>query len=295
MGYLHIDNLYKNTTVTLFRKLYALEKIHGTSAHVRFNDGKLNFHPGGIDAPTFKGLFNVEELEKAFKDLGQTRIIVYGEAYGGKINRQSNRYGPDIRFVAFDVKINDYWLNVDDADKVVTKLGLQFVPYKIIPSTLYAIDDARDEHSIQANRNGVEEPQIMEGVVLRPLVEFSTKGGKRVIAKHKREEFHETRTPRKVDPAKLKVLKDAQSIAEEWVTPMRLNHVLDKLDFDTDITRTKEVISAMVEDVKREAEGEIVFNGATKASISRTTALLYKKYIKDKARLEMQPLDEDSP
>ncbi len=35
MGYLHIDNLYKNQTIRLFRECYALEKVHGTSAHVR--------------------------------------------------------------------------------------------------------------------------------------------------------------------------------------------------------------------------------------------------------------------
>ena len=36
MGYLHIENLYKNQTVLMFKELYALEKLHGTSAHIRW-------------------------------------------------------------------------------------------------------------------------------------------------------------------------------------------------------------------------------------------------------------------
>ena len=34
MGYRHIDNLYKNQDILLFRECFALEKIHGTSANV---------------------------------------------------------------------------------------------------------------------------------------------------------------------------------------------------------------------------------------------------------------------
>ena len=43
MGYMHIDNLYKNQDVLMFREAYALEKIHGTSAHVAYGPGGLTF------------------------------------------------------------------------------------------------------------------------------------------------------------------------------------------------------------------------------------------------------------
>lgn len=39
MSYMHIDNLYKSQTLLMFRECYALEKIHGTSAHVMWKDG----------------------------------------------------------------------------------------------------------------------------------------------------------------------------------------------------------------------------------------------------------------
>ncbi len=43
MGYLHIENLYKNIDIMQFKECYAMEKIHGTSAHVRFKDGEVAF------------------------------------------------------------------------------------------------------------------------------------------------------------------------------------------------------------------------------------------------------------
>ena len=40
MGYRHIDNLYKDQRILLFRECFALEKIHGTSAHVSWTEAK---------------------------------------------------------------------------------------------------------------------------------------------------------------------------------------------------------------------------------------------------------------
>lgn len=34
MSYADIENLYKNRRIMLFKECYAMEKIHGTSAHV---------------------------------------------------------------------------------------------------------------------------------------------------------------------------------------------------------------------------------------------------------------------
>lgn len=116
-----------------------------------------------------------------------------------------------------------------------------------------------------------------EGVVLRPLVELTLNNGERVIAKHKRDEERETKSPRKaVDPERLEVLMGAEAVAEEWVTPARLEHVLDKLGSGIGIERTREVISAMVEDVLREGADEIRDSKDARTAIGRKTAELFK-------------------
>ena len=43
MGYMKIRNLYQQADVLMFKELWALEKIHGTSAHVRWDGDKVHF------------------------------------------------------------------------------------------------------------------------------------------------------------------------------------------------------------------------------------------------------------
>jgi hypothetical protein len=284
MGYMHIQNLYRSQEILIFKECFALEKIHGTSAHVRWTDGKVWLHSGGEKHDRFAALFDEEALTAGFIDMGREAVTIYGEAYGGSQQKQAWRYGNQLRFVAFDVKIGDMWLAVPNAEGVVKSLGLEFVHYVRCSTDLPVLDAERDATSEQARRNGIEGFQPREGVVLRPIYEMTRNDGQRIIAKHKRAEERETKTPREVvDPAKQAVLDNAQAIADEWVTPTRLEHVLDKLG-DVGIERTKDVISAMVDDVVREGAGEFVDSREARAAIGRVTAQLFKKRLQDSLR-----------
>jgi hypothetical protein len=157
------------------------------------------------------------------------------------------------------------------------KLGLEFVHYARASTDLAALDAERDAPSEQAKRNGVEGDKPREGVVLRPIDEMRDARGNRILAKHKRDEERETATPRKVvDPSKMEVLRAANEIAEEWVTPTRLEHVLDKLGPDVGIERMRDIIAAMTEDVLREGAGEIVDSREARAAIGKKTAETFK-------------------
>ena len=281
MGYLHITNLYKDQTVLLFKEVYALEKLHGTSAHVAWRDSQVHFFSGGEKHENFVKLFDKEALTAAFEALGHEKVTVFGEAYGGKQQKQSWRYGPVLKFAAFDVKIGDRWLDVPNAEQVVTRMGLEFVSYVRIPTNLADLDAARDAPSAQGKRNGVEGDHPMEGVVLRPIHEFRRNDDERIIAKHKRAEERETKTQREVgDPAKLAILQEADAIALEWVTQTRLEHVLDKLG-QVGMSDVPKVIDAMVEDVTREAAGEIVDSREARRAIGALTAKLFKKHVQN--------------
>ncbi len=279
MGYLHIDNLYKNTEILLFKECYALEKIHGTSAKVIWKDKKIILFSGGEKYEKFAKLFNTEKLEKKFKELFECDVTIYGEAYGGKCQGMSATYGKELKFVVFDVKVDGNWLDVLNAEDVVKKIGLEFVSFTKIKTTLKEIDRQRDLPSIQSFKNGIGEEKLREGIVLRPLIELIKNNGNRIIVKHKGEKFSETKTKREVNPEQLKILEDAKAIAEEWVTPMRLNHVLDKLGNPSEMENTREVIKAMIEDVTREAKGEIKESRQAIQFIGKKTAQLFKQKI----------------
>jgi hypothetical protein len=128
LGYMHIDNLYKNQTVLLFKEGYALEKIHGTSAHITYRaaaNPEVTFFSGGAKHADFVSLFDAEGLKQRFEELGLDDVTIYGEAFGGKMQGMSKSYGIKLRFIAFDVMVGrgeqGVWLNVPNACDVVTK------------------------------------------------------------------------------------------------------------------------------------------------------------------------------
>ena len=280
MGYLHINNLYKDQTILMFKECYAMEKIHGTSAHITFNEETVKFSSGGVSYEGFKQLFNEELLLTKFKEVikNNFKVTIYGEAYGGKCQKMRTTYGDDLKFVVFDVKIGDRWLKVPEAEEFVKPFNLEFVDYNKILTKVEFIDKERDLDSTQAIRNGIGEGKKREGVVLRPLDEFVDKYGQRVIIKHKRDDFRETKTVREIlSPDKLKVLDEANAIAEEWVTEMRLTHILDKIK-NVSMRDTGEIIKNMQDDIEREGEGEIIWTREAKKSVGQRTVYLLKNY-----------------
>ena len=280
MGYLHINNLYKDQTILMCRECYALEKIHGTSAHIRWDGQKIGLFSGGAPHDRFVALFDRELLAGQLRELfGDRRITIYGEAYGGKIQGMRATYGEALRFVAFDVSVGRGWLNVPEAEKIVLGVGLEFVAYKRVATDVDALNKERDRPSVQAVRNGIEEPRPREGVVLRPIEELRKQNGERLIAKHKAAEFCETKTPRAVNAAAAQILQDARAVADEWVTEMRLTHVLDKFP-GASVEQTGGVIKAMIADVCREGEGEFEDSRAVRAAIGKRTAQLFHRRLR---------------
>lgn len=286
MAYLHIDNLYKDRRILLFRECFALEKVHGTSAHVSWKvdnsapKGRLTFFSGGENYQNFVRFFDTDALTQAFTRFGHPEVAVFGEAYGGRCQGMKATYGDALRFVAFDVKVGDAWLHVLDAEEIAVGLGLEFVPYVKLPTDIERLDEERDRPSEIAIRRGCGADKAREGVVLRSPIEVRTNNGERILAKHKAEAFSETTRPRKVrspeSAEKLAVLEAADAIAEEWATEMRLAHVLDKMPDATDVSDTARVVAAMWEDVRREAKGEIVESREARTAVGRRTATMFK-------------------
>jgi uncharacterized protein YqfB (UPF0267 family) len=196
----------------------------------------------------------------------------------------SATYGLNLKFCAFDIKTHGRWLDVPRAEQYVKSLGLEFVHYKQTPVTIEALDAERDAPSEQAIRNGCGNDKIREGIVCRPLVEFSYDGAEtsRIIVKHKRAEFRETKSVRTLQSEeKKKALEDVTVIVDEYIVPMRLEHVLQKFGDQDALTveKTKEVINSMIEDVLREGADEIVESKLLLKEIGNRTAKLYKEWL----------------
>lgn len=287
MGYLHINNLYKQQTILLFKECYAMEKIDGTSAHVRWNfrEKKINFFAGGENHENFLKLFDKEFLKTCFERIfPDQNVTIYGEAYGGKQQGMSHTYGKELKFIGFDVEVGDIWLAVPNAEDVCKQFNIEFVHYDKIEVNLENLTKYRDMNSIQAVRNGMGEDKKREGIVLRPLIEMRTNNNERVICKYKPDEQMETKTKREVSDEQLKVLSDAKAIAEEWTVNLRLEHVLQKFPNDVNMESMGDIIKAMIEDIYREGKNEIVESKEVSKAIGQKTVQLFKQKLSNQLK-----------
>ena len=297
MGYMKIPNLYKDQRLLCFNTLYATEKVHGTSAHLRWDGERIHLFSGGEKHERLAEVFDFGVLTERFHDVvGAKPCKVYGESYGGKMQGMRESYGDAVAFTAFEVGFpgdgHEVFLDVERAADLVAQLGLEFMPFvKLVAESraemVALLDAERDRTALVSEMRGVEGYRMREGIVIRPPFEVRLNSGGRLIAKHKRPEFSETKTKRVLDPAKQEVLRQATAIAAEWVTPMRLEHVVGALTLDgvePGIERTGDVVKAMVDDVVVEGEGEFVDSRDARKAIGKRAAQMFRERLRGRCR-----------
>ncbi len=295
MSYRKIRNLYADQQVLMFKELYSLEKINGTSSHVHWDPETqlVSLFSGGAKYENFKKLFSTSRIKESALALlsPEYPTTFYGEAYGGKIQGMKDTYGDSLRFICFEVKVGECCLAVPKSEALAKQFGFEFVDYHVIPATLKAIDAERDRPSELAKRRGIKEDRQREGVILRPLVELRTNADRPVMAKHKGENFRERKSiPRVLSPEELEILSGAQAIADEWVVPERLRHVLDSLGCGLEIERTCDVIKATIADVVEESEGLVKMTKAAKKAIGAKAAVVFKELIMENLNKEKEKI-----
>lgn len=297
MGYKKISNLQEKHPIFLFKEVYAMEKIHGTSTSITFTQTSPgqwshSLFSGGIKSYDFLAMLESRyQLTTTIKknliqlksnDTNTKEIIIYGEGYGGRCQNMAHAYGP-LNFVAFEVSVDGKWYSVERAHRFVEALGLPFVYYEIGPATIEWLMSQRGRPSEQAKRNGMG-IQMSEGIIIRAPIELYDENGGRLVAKYKRDDFRETSSIRSLTETP-EVLVESNAIAEEWVVEERLNHVLSALAARgtpcSEMQDTGRVIEEMLKDVAIESAGQVVWSEDVKRAISRRTALLYKLRVRN--------------
>lgn len=305
MGYEHIEHLYKHPEFFKdFTQAYALEKIHGTSTWISFkntaqisfeqndtisiNDFSLTFHSGGEKSESFIALFDQEFLRKElFQIITKNKwfeIRIHGEAYGGKQQKMAETYGSKLKFIVFDVKINgECFLNITESENIAKELILDFVHYEIGPCDPKWFDQQTKMHSIQAIKNGMGEDKLREGIIVRPIIETVNFANKRIIYKHKNPEFWEIASDRPLGE-KLVVMNDVYQIANEWITKQRIEHVINHIisEREKKEIELKDIcllVKRIIDDVKREAEGEIEWSIGAEKEMKKRAGFMFKNMI----------------
>lgn len=168
------------------------EKVDGTNVRVYWDGKNVTFAGKTADAQMpmhllyelqklFEGTANKQRLKAQF---GESKVCLYGEGYGFKIQKEGKNYRPDSHsFVLFDVRVGDYWLERENIEDVAKGLGLEVVPLVGTGTLLQAIEAVRGGQKSQWG------DFMSEGLVLRPVTELFTRKGDRIITKIKHRDF----------------------------------------------------------------------------------------------------------
>ena len=138
-----------------------------------------------------QGLFPAEKVAGAF-DVDTTAIL-FGEAYGPKIQKGGGLYRADVGFRLFDVVVFDadgrpWWLTWENVENVAKKLGIKTVPVLNPRATLeeaVAHVYAKSATATEDGGPGLDQ----EGIVARSEPPLFTRAGRRLCWKLKVKDF----------------------------------------------------------------------------------------------------------
>jgi hypothetical protein len=174
------------------------EKIDGTNVRVMWDDARITFNgktdgaqmPGGL-VQFLQGMFGTPQMLERFEEtFGATPVTIYGEGFGGSIQKGGSTYSPTSVFAAFDVLIGGFWLRHDDFTQLCESLGIPRVPvirHSVSSSEIWTLDEAVDY--VQHGFTSAYGPFPAEGVIAKPTTELRTRMGERVVVKIKTADF----------------------------------------------------------------------------------------------------------
>ena len=188
-----IEGKFRNKTVEYLvnSQWIFTEKVDGTNIRVHWDGHKVSFggrtEKADIPKPLLKRL---EELflgdinEQVFEQkFGSTKVTLYGEGYGGKIQAGAD-YKDNEDFILFDAVIGDAFLSRDYLESLAKTFNIDIVPILLTGTIQEAVDYVKRKPLSPIGKN-----KESEGLIGKPLVELQTATGERVIVKIKVRDF----------------------------------------------------------------------------------------------------------
>lgn len=167
------------------------EKVDGTNIRIMW-DGYNVFFGGRTEnaqIPSYlvnklNELFTGTKIEQIFEQVfGESKVILFGEGYGAKIQKGGGNYSNNQEFVLFDVKVGEWYLKREDIEDVAKKFSLKTVPI---------IAKGNLQTGVDLVKSGLKSQWgdfIAEGLVAKPSVDIFNRRGQRIITKIKTEDF----------------------------------------------------------------------------------------------------------
>jgi hypothetical protein len=190
-----VSNTFYNTNVEILKNhdWQFTEKIDGTNFRVYWNGHTLSY-AGRTDNAVFSDeqkafieekLVN-EAMTNSFEALFKEKeVVVYGELYGNKIQKDGHLYTSDngYGFKVFDVYKDDIFMPYKHLIHLCKEIGYDVVPLVFIGSIQDGIN------YVQNNFKSTFSNATLEGLVGKPVGEFLDYRGNRIIVKIKRRDL----------------------------------------------------------------------------------------------------------
>ena len=229
---------------------YVTEKIHGANFQITGgldDKGEFIFKVGSRNSFTDMSFFNLKysepfiseyskvvELIKELIHNGYSQVTVYGEVYGGNIQK-GVFYSDEKRFRAFDIFFDGEFLVRNAAIQMFDKYEVDYCTTIMQGNLLDCLTHANDFDSLidaELTQEEVREGNICEGVVIRPVIPLYTNKGEFIAIKNKNDKWSEkSRLPKvrkdyDVLPSKL---LDIYNKMDQYVTDNTVNSAISKI------------------------------------------------------------------
>jgi len=170
------------------------EKVDGTNIRVIWDGYAVTFKGKTDKAEMFPGVverlqeyFTVEKMDSFFCTNGERTITLYGEAYGGKIQK-GKTYRNDVDFILFDVLSTrddgkETWFSHEAVYETSLALEIKLVPLVMVGSLSTAVEMCKKGFESRLRSTPPE------GLVIKPKIELKNKVGERIITKLKLSDF----------------------------------------------------------------------------------------------------------
>lgn len=186
-----IEGKFRNETVEYLKdnQWIGTEKIDGTNIGIVWDGHKVSYqgrteksqipaHLMNKLIELFGGTINEELFEQKF---GEMPVILFGEGYGGKIQKVGSQYRSDISFILFDVYLlkQNLWMKRDAIEDIAKTFGVDVVPIVYEGDLTGAVTFVKSKPK---STIGIAD---MEGIVCKPAIDVLDRMGHRLIVKIK--------------------------------------------------------------------------------------------------------------
>ena len=152
-----------------------------TSIEYRGRTDRATLHPELLSHLADK--FNSESAHEYLHDQFPSGATLYGEGYGAGIQK-GGCYGPDKRFILFDILVGEWWLSEGAARGIASALGIPHVPTIARGGLAVGIEMVR--HGLDS----VMGSGYAEGLVAKPVVPLAMRNRDRLITKIKHRDLY---------------------------------------------------------------------------------------------------------